>query len=142
MGKEELKQKIIELVNTAQLGTVATVTHNKPWARYMVIRHDEELSFYTSTFAHSRKVEQIQNNNNIHVVIGGDPHNWKAPYLQIEARAELLSDPQKKGKYWEDMLTQYFTGPQDPNFIVIKILPTLIEYVDPNTHKPQIYKVD
>jgi general stress protein 26 len=142
MSKEELKEKIIELVKNVQLGTLATIDDTKPWARYMVVRHDEELVFYTNTFAQSRKVEQIKKNNNVHLVIGGDPHNWKAPYLNMEAKAELLSAPQDKEKYWEDMLRQYFQGPQDPNFIVIKILPTSIEYVDPETHKPQIYKVD
>ena len=142
MEKKELKNKIIEVIEQAKLGSLATVRDGKPWVRYMVLHHGEGLSLYTTTFAKSRKVEQINKNNNIHVTVGGDPKNWKAPYVNIQAEASVLTDLETKKKCWSDMLKQFFSGPEDPNYAVIEISPKVIEYTAAGAHKPEIYVVD
>lgn len=143
MEREELKNKIIEVIEQAKLGSVATIKDGKPWVRYMVIHadnKDKDLNFYTTTFINSRKVEQIKKNNNIHVTIGGDPKNWQAAYVNIQATAQIATDLETKKKCWCDMLKQFFSGPEDPNYAVIKISAQTIEYMEPGAHKPEIYE--
>lgn len=142
MEREELKSKIIELIEQTKLGSVATIKDGKPWVRYMVIHLDQGLNLYTTTFVNSRKVEQIRENNNVHITIGGDPNNWEAPYVNIQATAEVSTDLEMKKKCWSDMLKAFFSGPEDPNYAVIKIFPKVIEHVSPGVHKPEIYEVD
>ncbi len=142
MEREELKNKIIEVIERAQLGSVATIKDGKPWVRYMMIQHDKDLSLYSTTFANSRKVEQINKNNNIHITMGGDLKNSQSAYLNIQAKASVLTDLETKKKCWCDMLKQFFLGPEDPNYAVIKISPEVIEYTSPGAHKPEIYVVE
>ncbi len=142
MEKQELKNKIIEVIEQSNLGSVATITDGKPWVRYMVIHRDDDLDLYTTTFVNSRKVAQIKENNNVHIAIGGDPKNWEAPYLNIQATAQVVTDSGTRKKCWSDMLKQFFSGPEDPNYAVIKIFPELIEYMSPGAHKPEIYATE
>ena len=52
MGNEELKQKITEVIDNAQLGSVATIKDGKPWVRYMAMsRIDDSMDIYSSSFA-------------------------------------------------------------------------------------------
>jgi general stress protein 26 len=137
--REELKNKIMKLIEEAKLGSMATIKDGKPWVRYVVIRPDKGLNFYTTTFLKSRKVEQIKKDNNVNIAIGGDPSNWEKPYLNIQATAEVLTDPESKKKCWHDMLQQFFSGPEDPNYAVIKISAQVIEYMSHGSQQPEIY---
>lgn len=142
MDKETLKDKIAEVIDNAKLGSVATIKDGKPWVRYMVIQHDENLDCYSSSFASSRKVEQINKDENIHITIGGDANDFSKPYLNIQATAQVLSDLETKKKIWTDHLKKYFSGPEDPNYVVIKYLPQFIEYMIPGSMQPEIYEVN
>lgn len=88
------------------------------------------------------KVDQIKKNNNIHITVGGDPKNWQVPYVNIQAEASVLTDLETKKKCWCDMLKQFFSGPEDPNYTVIKISPQVIEYMSPGAHEPEVYLAD
>jgi len=35
---------------------------------------------------------------------------------------------------------KYYSGPDDPEYVVIEVKPQIIEYMDSETHKPIIYK--
>jgi len=142
MEKEELRNKIIKVIEESKLGSLATIKDGKPWVRYMVIHPDEGLNLYTTTFTKSRKVEQIKKNDNIHITIGADPKNWETAYVNIQAKASVSTDLEMKKKCWCDMLKQFFSGPEDPNYAVIKISPEAIEYMSPGAHEPEIYTLD
>ncbi|MFQ5681117.1 MAG: pyridoxamine 5'-phosphate oxidase family protein [Candidatus Omnitrophota bacterium] len=145
MQREELKVKIIKLIEEAKLGSLATINEGRPWVRYMVIHPDKgsngKFGLYSTTFANSRKVAQINQNPNVHIAIGGDPHNWQAPYLNIRAQAKVVTDIETKKNCWCDMLKQFFSGPEDDNYAVIKISPQIIEYMSPGARQPEVYEV-
>ncbi|MFA6079025.1 MAG: pyridoxamine 5'-phosphate oxidase family protein [Candidatus Omnitrophota bacterium] len=141
MEKDALKDRILDVIKGAHLATLATISEGKPAARYMVIHQDDGLNLYTVTFANSRKVKQISQNNNVYVLIGGEPKNYQAPYVNIQATAGVLSDPETKKRCWSESLKSYFSGPEDPNYVVIKITSQVIEYMAPNAHHPETYTV-
>jgi general stress protein 26 len=141
MDNEILKSKIVDVLKRSMLASVATVKDGKPWVRYMVVSQGSGLSLWTTTFAQSRKVQEIKKNKNIDLIIGGDEKNFQAPYLNIKATAEVLTDIETKKKYWNDMLKDYYSGPEDPNLAIIIISPQVIEYMGGGSMTPEVYTV-
>ena len=141
MEKQELKGKIVEVIGEMQMGSVATIKEGKPWVRYMMMAPDDDLNLYAATFTQSRKVAQIQADNNVHVTMGGDPQNLEAPYINIQGTAEVLTDLETKQKCWSEMLAKFFKGPEDPDYSVVKVTPQLVEYWTAGSIQPDVYEV-
>ena len=139
MQKDELKNKIIDVIKEYPVGSVATIKDAKPWVRYMAMQTEDNLILYTTAFASSRKIGQISKDSNVHVTFGADSKNWELPYINVEAKAEVMTDLEIKKKYWCDMLSRFFKGPEDPNYVVVKIVPSYIEYMSPGVHEPEVY---
>ena len=139
MQNDELKNKIIKVIKEYPVGSIATIKDGKPWVRYMAMQAESDLTLYTTVFVSSRKIGQIRENNNVHITFGVDNKNWERPYINVEATAEILTDLETKKKCWCDILSQFFKGPEDPNYVVVKITPSFIEYMSPGVHQPEVY---
>jgi len=139
MQDDGLKDKIIKVMNEYPIGSVATIKDGKPWVRYMAMKAESDLTLYTSAFASSRKISQIKTNNNVHVSFGAYNEDWNLPCIGVVATAEILTDLEIKKKLWCDKLNQFFKGPEDLNYVVVKITPSLIEYMSPGAHQPEVY---
>lgn len=140
MQKEELKKKITEAIKQYPVASVATIRDGKPWARYMAMQSEEDLSLYSTSFALSRKICQIRKDDNVHVIFGADPKNFMLPYINVIGKAEILTDLEIKKKCWCEMLAQFFKGPEDPNYVVVKIAPTKVEYWQHGAGQPEVYE--
>lgn len=141
MQKRELKRRILELITNYPVGSLATIKDGKPWVRYMVVQPQADLTLFTTSFAPSRKVEQIRKNPNVHLAFGADPRDYALPYVNIVGTAEILTDSATKLKCWKEEYKQYYKGPDDPNYVVIRIVPSLIEYMGAGAHQPEIYTI-
>jgi general stress protein 26 len=139
MQKQELKKKILDVITNYAVGSLATIKDGKPWVRYMVVQPQEGLTLFTTTFALSRKVDQIRKNGDVHVAFGADPSNWALPYVNVEGTAEILTDSETKKKCWREEFREYYKGPEDPNYVVIRIVPRTIEYMAAGAHQPEVY---
>jgi len=62
------------------------------------------------------------------------------PYLQIQARAEILTDLETKKAVWSDYLANIFTGPDDPNYVVCRITPYRIEWQPTGSLPPEVWE--
>jgi len=124
-----LKEKIRAKLTGPTLCAMATITEDgKPWVRYMMLSADERLTMWGATFASFRKVSQIRKNPEVHLTAGAKDMETAQSYLQIQARAEVLTDEETKKAFWNDYLKNIFTGPDDPNYVVLRIVPYRIEY--------------
>ncbi len=124
-----LKEKIMAKLTGPTLCAVATVTEDgKPWVRYMILSADERLTMWGATFAGFRKVAQIRKNPEVHLTTGAKDMETAETWLQVQARAEILTDAAAKKAMWTDYLKNIFSGPDDPNYVVCKITPYRIEY--------------
>ncbi len=124
-----LKERILAKINQPTLMVLATVTEDgKPWVRYVTPMADENLTLWMATFIRSRKVAQIRKNPEVHLTVGVTTMQTAESYLQIQGRAEILSDEKTKKTVWFDQLKATFSGPDDPNYVVCKITPYRIEY--------------
>jgi general stress protein 26 len=139
MQKQELKNCILDVITKYPVGSLATIKDGKPWVRYMAVQPQDDLTLFTTTFALSRKVYQIRKNGEVHLAFGADPSNWALPYVNVEGTAEILTDAESKMRCWKEEYKQYYKGPDDPNYVVIRIVPRVIEYMAVGAHQPEIY---
>lgn len=136
----DLKTKILDKMKAPTLASFASVTTDgKPWTRYVVVKADDDMNIWFATFKGSRKVQQIGKNDEIHLLLGVEDMLSAASWLQIQGRAEILEDATTKKSVWYDMLETIFTGPDDPNYVVCKVAPYLVEYYTMNNRVPEIW---
>ncbi len=136
----DLNQRILDILHKPQLASLATVTEqNNPWVRYVVTVGDGKFNLRCATFASSRKVGQIEKNANVHLTCGVNSFAQMQPYLQIQAKARVTADKDERHNFWNDMLAPIFTGPDDPQYVVIIIEPYRIEYCTPGSYQPEIW---
>jgi len=137
----ELKEKIFEKMKNYTLAALATIAEDgKPWARYVVVKADDQLNIWFATFKNSRKTSQVANNPEVHLTLGVSDPQTAVSWLQIQGRAELFEDAETRNEVWYDLLNSIFTGPDDPNYVVCKIKPYRIEYYMMNMPKPEIWE--
>src|SRR5512136_1218197 len=136
-----LKEKILAKVKGPTLSALSTLTEDgKPWVRYVTQFVDKKLTFWMATFVHSRKVGQIRKNPEVHLTVGVTDVETAESYLQIQGRAEILTDEKTKKAVWFDELKDIFSGPGDPNYCVCKITPYRIEYQKVGPVPPEVWE--
>ena len=137
----ELREKIQVKMKTPQLAALATITEDgKPWVRYVTPMMDENMTIWMATFAGSRKVVHIKKNPEVHLTVGVTSMETAESYLQIQGQAEILTDAATKEAVWNEYLKGIFTGPDDPNYNVVKITPYRIEYQGMNMVAPEVWE--
>lgn len=137
----DLKAKILDKMRELTLASFGTVTEEgKPWVRYVAIKSDEDMNLWFATFKTSRKVRQVAANPDVHLLLGVNDLPTAASWLQIQGRAEVLQDAETKDAVWYSMLEPMFSGPDDPNYVVCKIVPYRIEYYTMNRQKPEVWE--
>jgi general stress protein 26 len=135
-----VQKRISTIVQHPQLACLATITHEgKPWVRYVVCEGREDLTMRFATFSSSRKVTQIWKNPEVHLTCGVTSPADMKPYVQIQGRAEFLTDKAERHNFWKDSLNHYFQGPDDPNYGVVVIRPYRIELCTPGSIKPEVW---
>ena len=140
-SSKELKEKILSKFEGPTLCALATVTEDgKPWVRYVTPPGmDDDMTIWLATFTNSRKIRQITKNPEVHLTAGVASFETAESYLQIQAKAEILTDTKTKEAVWFDHLQGVFSGPDDPNYCVCKITPYRIEYHKMGPVPPEVW---
>ncbi|WP_423059743.1 pyridoxamine 5'-phosphate oxidase family protein [Bacillus safensis] len=135
MSQEELKQKVLNLLDEQKVGTLATVEQDKPHTRYMTFFH-EGLTLYTPTSKETHKAEEIEKNPNVHILIGYSGEGFGDTYAEIAGTATLTDDPELIDRLWSDEMEKWFKGKEDPNLVILKIDPASIRYMNEGSRTP------
>ncbi|MFP3810670.1 MULTISPECIES: pyridoxamine 5'-phosphate oxidase family protein [Bacillus] len=135
MSQEELKQKVLSLLDEQKVGTLATVEQDKPHTRYMTFFH-EGLTLYTPTSKETHKADEIEKNPNVHILIGYSGEGFGDTYAEIEGTATLTDDPELIDRLWSEEMEKWFKGKDDPNLVILKIDPTSIRYMNEGSRTP------
>ncbi len=137
----DLKQRILDIIGQPQLMSLATVNEDGlPWVRYMVGGADESMTIQFATFIKSRKIHHVRGNPEVHITAGSTSVSEMKPYVQIQARAKVVTDIAAKEALWCDELGDYFSGPDDPNYAILRIKPYRIEYLTPGNLTPEVWE--
>ncbi len=137
----DLQRKIYNKLKRPALAALATVTRDgRPWARYVMVQADPDLTIFIATFKGSRKVRQVRRQRDVHLLCGVTDYRRATSYLQIEGRAKVVTDPKVKRARWSDNLKAYFKSPDDPNYVVLVVEPRCIEFQDMQSMQPQVWQ--
>ncbi|KGP72714.1 pyridoxamine 5'-phosphate oxidase family protein [Pontibacillus yanchengensis] len=140
MNQEQIRTKIQEVMDTHKVGSLATVQDGKPHSRYMTF-HQEDLILYTATDKDTHKVEEVERNPFVHILVGYDGKGFEDPYVEVEGRAKINDSKEMKEKLWNDYMKHWFSGPEDEDYIILEIHPTQIRLMNvEGEESPQIYK--
>ncbi|GEN51020.1 pyridoxamine 5'-phosphate oxidase family protein [Alkalibacterium pelagium] len=118
----EAKEKALKILDKNEVGVLATVSGNKPVARYMDFKSDDFV-LYTVTDKRTEKVEDIEANNHAFVLIGYEEGVFDKDYLEIEATVSLTQDQDLIDQAWNDYMDDTYKGKDDPNILVLKLTP-------------------
>jgi general stress protein 26 len=105
-----------------------------------MVTADEDLTLRIATFSGSRKVAHIRKNPEVHLTVGASSLSETTRYLQIQALATVRTDADERHLLWNDNLTAYFSGPDDPNFVVLIVKPYRIEYQTMQSMTPEVWE--
>ena len=137
MAQEGLRKQIVEFVGTYQYSNLITIDENGiPKGRMMEnLPLKEDLVFYFATGAQSNKLKEIKKNPSASVFV-----YRPADHSSISAlgKAEIVTDDATRKQYWKDKWTAYWkTGPTDPAYVLIRIVPKKVVLLDYVTHKQE-----
>lgn len=135
--KNKLEEQIEKVLDANKICSFATVEGTKPKVRYMALHH-EGLTLYLATNRKTDKVDEVKDNPNVHILVGYDGKK-SSDILQIQATATISKDSAIREKLWTEEMAKWFDGPQDPNYVVLDITPTYMEYRNGEA-EPQIWK--
>ncbi|GAB2318776.1 pyridoxamine 5'-phosphate oxidase family protein [Alkalibacterium sp. s-m-22] len=118
----EAKEKALKILDKNEVGVLATVSGNKPVARYMDFKSDDFV-LYPVTDKRTEKVEDIEANNHAFVLIGYEEGVFDKDYLEIEATVSLTQDQDLIDRVWNDYMDDTYKEKDDPNILVLKLAP-------------------
>lgn len=133
------KEQALKILNDNMIGTMATVQQNKPHSRYMTFFNDDCI-LYTATSKKTHKVEDIEQNPYTHILLGYDGNGLGDSFLEIEGKVEESDDESMKEKVWNDALKGWFEGPEDPDLVILKIVPTQVRVMNSKGKEPEVVK--
>lgn len=107
---------------------VATIEGNEPRVRMVHPSWDGEVLWF-ATGPESPKANQLRQNANVDIQYQVAPPGFT--HIMIRGTAELITDQATKNHAWEAIdydLTEFgSTGPDDVNFLPVRITPTRVE---------------
>lgn len=123
------KEKVLEIIKASPSAFMATIDGKQPRVRPMAFDTIWDDKIYGSTFSQSEKVHQLARNNTTEIA-------WMDPqrrHVRIRAKVSVCKNQELKKKYYDakaQYLKNYFTGPEDPNYALLEIVPFDVELMD------------
>ena len=107
---------------------IATVHNGEPRVRIVHPTWEGETLWFATGPA-TPKAEQLRRNQNVDIKYQVAPPDFV--HVMVRGTAELIHDEATKKRAWDAIdydLTQFgSSGPEDPNFLPIRITPTRVE---------------
>ncbi|CAN7499363.1 pyridoxamine 5'-phosphate oxidase family protein [Peribacillus frigoritolerans] len=136
MSQNQIKEKVLNIIHDHKIGVLSSVENNKPHSRYMTFFNDE-LTLYTPTSGKTEKIDEIEKNPNVHILIGYDNEGLGDSYLEISGTSKINDSQELKDKLWNESFEKWFEGPKDPNYLILQIKPESIRLMNNNGEPPQ-----
>lgn len=130
------RNAVLELMEGAPVVYFATVEGVQPWVRALEnlrrpdrypgpsrFCRDEGFTCYFTTSVASGKVRDMRSNPRV-AAYYCDPSRVHG--VTVSGDAEVLADPELKAALWSDDWRVYWSGPDDPDYVVVRVAPTAI----------------
>lgn len=137
----ELEAKIWKIIGQPQTAALATIrSDGTPWVRYVTLRAESDFTLNFCTGLSTRKAGEIAARPEVHLTCGLLQPPDGSAYLQIAGRAEISADAATRERYWQEGWRRYFSGPEDPDYVMVFVRPSRIEYNGPGSQGPEVWK--
>ena len=137
----DLKQRIFDAGREFQLLNFATITEDgRPWVRYVVGKAYDDLTFRFCTHKQTKKIAEIRKNPNVHISLGAANIETATHWLQVVGTAAITNSKEERHSFWFEQLKNYFSGPDDPNYCIIIVKPSRIEYGTMGSMTPEVWE--
>jgi len=137
MEEKELKQECLKLLQTADAAYLSTISEDgfphtrimgNLWneqqckvAKELFAGHEEDFMVYMLTGNSSDKMKQIRANPKASVYYGNAA---ELQTMLLVGNIEEIDDLDLKKKIWQDEWKMHWPGgPEDPEFVLLKLLP-------------------
>lgn len=131
---DQLKEEILNILDSEKIGSLVTVHDNKPYARYMTFTN-RGFTLYTMTEDDSAKVKDLEKNPYTHILFGYTHSEEEAPYLEIEGKVTDFKDDELKVK-----ITNFFRHifmKDSSHMVMLQIEPIRIRLMNKKGQPPQ-----
>jgi len=125
-----MKDRLLATLRTDEsfLGALATVgSDGRPRVRYVIAQIDDDWVIRFPTFTATQKVSHIRAQPEVHLTCGNVDSGTPGSYFQIEGTATIEIGADERKQAWTSRLEKWFSGPDDKNYAVVKIVPYRIE---------------
>ncbi|MCM3570414.1 pyridoxamine 5'-phosphate oxidase family protein [Neobacillus mesonae] len=140
MMNQELEEKVVTIISNHKTGTLASVENNKPHSRYMTF-FNEGMTLYTPTKRDTEKVDEIENNPYVSVLLGYEEKGQNDAFVEILGTSSMNDTQSLKDKFWEESFSNWFDGPNDPNYVFLEIQPETVRILNLNGEPPQEFSL-
>ncbi|WP_161879595.1 pyridoxamine 5'-phosphate oxidase family protein [Alkalibacterium sp. MB6] len=121
----DARDKALKIIEKDNIGVMATVSGNKPVARYMTF-YNEGFTLYTITDKRTSKVEDIEANPHAFILLGYEEGLLNKNFVEIDAKVSTTDDQALIEHLWSSYMNAIFEGKDDPNILILKITPEKI----------------
>lgn len=119
----DIRDTALKVIEKDNIGVMATVSaDNKPHARYMTF-FNEGFILYTITDKRTAKVDEIEANPNVYILLGYEEGLFNKNFVEIEAEVSLSEDDSLIEHLWNPAMNAIFEGEDDPNILILKLTP-------------------
>ncbi len=136
-AQEQLKKNwLIDLIKDAGFGCLATLEGNQPRVRPMMPHLADDGKLLLAVLSHSRTIQHINENPRVEMCY----IDRKMCFCRLTGTAIISEDLEKKEIVWNNipMLRNYFSSPQDKNFVLLEIDSNSIESMTPTQKTPDV----
>ncbi|KAA0966039.1 general stress protein [Sporosarcina sp. ANT_H38] len=134
------KKTALKILKESNVGTMATIQNNKPHTRYMTFFSDE-FTLYSATSKQTQKVDELEANPHTHILIGYEGEGFGDEFLEIEGTVTVSDDDNLKEKMWNEHMKPWFSGPEDPNLVILKVSPVTIRLMNKKGEEPKLIEL-
>lgn len=134
------KKTALKILQESHVGTMATIQNNKPHTRYMTFFSDD-FTLYSATSKQTQKVDELETNPHTHILIGYEGEGFGDEFLEIEGTVTVSDDDNLKEKMWNEHMKPWFSGPEDPNLVILKVSPVTIRLMNKKGEEPKLIEL-
>jgi general stress protein 26 len=138
MVDSEIKTKCMEFLQNKMTAVIATVTTaNTPAASTIYFIIDEQFNFYFMTKKFTKKVESLETNQEVAMVIGYDNDPVT---VQVHGTAEQITDAEEYARRLKELEKKFFRNAyvaplfqlseQERDLLIYKITPVWLRWLD------------
>lgn len=131
-----VKDKVLHMFDNHAIGTLATIQDGKPFSRFMLFFHDG-LKLYAATHKDTHKLDDMNSNPNVHILLGLEAGSFTSHYCEIEATSSVEESPDLRKRFWDDSLAEWMSGSDDPNYVLLAFKPERILYFEKAGSEPE-----